>query len=166
MIDLLLNPEQDLYFNNSDDTSALKSLDPENLRLAETLLKELQVKAGSPKVVVIEAYVSMFGRKNGAELATVKLGELLKSKPDYAPAMLALSVAKFLTKKATEAKNFLKILSKRPYSSEYADELEKAWLLYADSFIAISKFDNAEEMLRKCLKHNQSCGNILNFSFF
>jgi len=33
-----------------------------------------------------------------------------------------------------------------------------AWLLHADTFVGISKFDNAEEILRKCLKFNKSCG--------
>lgn len=33
-----------------------------------------------------------------------------------------------------------------------SEELEKAWLLHAESFIAIQKYDQAEEVLRKILK--------------
>lgn len=51
--------------------------------------------------------------------------------------MLALAVGKFILKKTTDAKNLLKILWKRPYTSEFGDDMERAWLLYADSFVAI-----------------------------
>lgn len=50
------------------------------------------------------------------------------------------------------------MLWKKNYTSELGEELERSWLLYADSFIAIQKYDNAEEILRKCLKFDQSCG--------
>lgn len=68
--------------------------------------------------------------------------------------MLALAISKFIAKKQTEAKNLLKILWKRPIPPNgwEAEELERAWLLYADSFIAIQKYDQAEEVLKKCLQ--------------
>ena len=53
--------------------------------------------------------------------------------------MMALSVGRFIAKKQTEAKNLLKLLWKRPYSMEFGEDLERAWLLYADSFIAVKK---------------------------
>jgi len=64
------------------------------------------------------------------------------------------------------------------YTTEYGEDLERAWLLYADSFVAvkfsikayllllffnywlfcsdfkIQKYDSAEEILKKCLKYN------------
>lgn len=137
MIDILLNPEQELYFSNSDDESCLKSIDTDSIKTAESLLKELQIRGNSPRVQVLESYIIMFSKKNGAETAIIKLSELLRNKSDYVPGILALSVAKFLNKKQTEAKNHLKMLAKRNYTSEYADDIEKAWLLYADSFIAV-----------------------------
>ncbi len=63
--------------------------------------------------------------------------ELLKLNPDYVPAMLSLAVGKFIQKKTTDAKNILKTLWKRPYASEFGDDMERAWLLYADSFVAV-----------------------------
>ena len=140
MIDILLNPEQELYFSSSEDASCLKSIDNDSLRAAEGLLRDLQVRSNSPKAQVLEAYVIMFAKKNGPETAVNKLSELLKNKSDYVPGILALAVAKFLNKKQTEAKNHLKTLAKRNFSSEFADELEKAWLLYADAFIAVNNF--------------------------
>lgn len=56
---------------------------------------------------------------------------------EYVPAIFALTILKFLAKKETEAKNFLKILAKKNYDSENGEELEKAWLLHAESFIKV-----------------------------
>jgi hypothetical protein len=77
--------------------------------------------------------------KQSVELAIQLVSQLLKQSPDYVPAMLALSIGKFIAKKQTEAKNLLKILWKRPMpmNAWEQEELERAWLLYADSFIAI-----------------------------
>ena len=86
------------------------------------------------------------------------LTELCKDNSEYIPGLLFLTISKFMNGKNTEAKNHLKILSKKQYSSEFHDEIEMAWLLHADTFVGISKFDNAEEILRKCLKFNKSCG--------
>lgn len=54
-------------------------------------------------------------------------------------------------------------MSKKHYTSEYHEELEMSWLLYADSFITISKFDNAEEILKKSMKYNASCAKAEEF---
>lgn len=51
--------------------------------------------------------------------------------------MLALAVGKLIMKKQTDAKNILKILWKKPYTNEFSYDLESAWLLYADTFVAI-----------------------------
>jgi tetratricopeptide repeat protein 21B len=74
-----------------------------------------------------------------------------------------LSIGKYITGKQTECKNHLKLLSKKNYSSVFHNELEMSWLLFADSFIAISKFDNAEELLKKCLKYNRCCAKAEEF---
>ena len=74
-----------------------------------------------------------------------------------------MAISKYVAGKNTESKNHLKILSKKHYSSEYHEELEMSWLLYADSFITISKFDNAEEILKKSMKYNRSCAKAEEF---
>ena len=73
--------------------------------------------------------------------------------------MLSLAINKFLSKKQTEGKTILKLLwAKNPETSGWErDELERAWLLHADAFISIQKYDQSEEILRKCLKFNKSC---------
>jgi hypothetical protein len=51
--------------------------------------------------------------------------------------MLALAVGKCIAKKQTDAKNLLKMLWKRNYSTEFGEDLERAWLLYSDTFVAV-----------------------------
>lgn len=88
-----------------------------------------------------ESYVNVLGRvKGGIEKASQLLTEILKMDSEFIPAMLCLAVIRFIQKKQTEAKNLLKILWKKPYSSEYGEDLERAWLLYANSFIQVSHF--------------------------
>ena len=72
--------------------------------------------------------------------------------------MFAIAIAKFLTGKDVEAANFLKLCGKLNYQPEFGEELEKAWLLHAESYIKINKSDNAEDVLRNLLKENKSCG--------
>ena len=48
-----------------------------------------------------------------------------------------------------------------PYQPDCGEELEKAWLLHAETYIQIKKFDNAEEILRQVIRENKSCGKAL-----
>jgi hypothetical protein len=72
--------------------------------------------------------------------------------------MLAIAIAKFLQKKDVEANNFLKLCAKLSYQPEYGEELEKAWLLHAETYVQIKKFDNAEDIIRMTLRENKSSG--------
>jgi hypothetical protein len=66
--------------------------------------------------------------------------------------MLAMAMVKFLSSKEVEANNFLKICAKMTYQPEFGEELEKSWLLSAESYVQIKKFDNAEDILRNLLR--------------
>jgi hypothetical protein len=66
--------------------------------------------------------------------------------------MLTIAIAKYMMKKETDGNNFLKLCAKMPYQPEYGEELEKAWLLHAETYIQIKKFDNADEMLRMVIR--------------
>lgn len=71
------------------------------------------------------------------------LAQILKTNREWAPAMLSLAINKFLSKKQTEGKTILKLLWAKTsdISGWERDELERAWLLHADAFIAIQKYD-------------------------
>lgn len=114
----------------------------------------------------MSAYViQMSNNQKQIELAGGMLTTLLKQNSNFLPAMLALAINKFLLKKQTEGKNLLKMLyTKQQTTSGWeSEELERAWLHHADTFIGIQKYDQAEEVLRKCLKQNKSCGKAEEF---
>ena len=78
-------------------------------------------KASNHRYAVSEAYVIMMSGKNfDIEDLIRKLFEVLKNvinpitqRTEYAPAMFACAILKYMDKKETEAKNFLKMISKQ-----------------------------------------------------
>jgi len=67
-------------------------------------------------------------------------------------------LSKFISKKQNEAKEYLKSIGKQPYSPQYGEELEKAWLVFADVLLSVKKTSSAKGLLDRCLKYNSSCG--------
>ena len=67
-----------------------------------------------------------------------------------------MALCKFIQKKQTDGRNYLKTCLKNDYQLQFAEHFEKAWLLLADFFISNNKYDLAEEQLIKCLKYNKS----------
>lgn len=62
----------------------------------------------------------------------------------------------FIMKKSSDARNYLKTVIKMEYQLQYADYFEQAWILMADYYISVNKYDLAEAELKKCLKYNKS----------
>lgn len=95
MVDIYLNPDQDLYYTSVEESA--KEVDPDNLKACEILLREMQTRASYHRYIVMESYVLMLGKFKGSADNIVKnLTEVLKAMPDYVPAMLALAVAKLI----------------------------------------------------------------------
>jgi len=157
MIDIYLNPDQELMYTSLQSDGGVKQVDIENLKAADNLVKEFATKSPGPNATIQEAYVSMF-TKGKMDKAIAGLNEIMANKTEYVPAMLAFSIAKSIAGKQTDAKNTLKILAKKPYGNEFSEELERAWLLMADYLIYGEDYPSAEELLRKCLRYNLSCG--------
>ncbi len=109
-------------------------------------------KASQDRFSVMEAYVIiMKGNSKLLEPVHTRLIEVLSlvsfllfQRSEYPPALLAMAMVKFMMGKDTEGNNFLKVCAKMNYQPEFGEELEKAWLLSAESYIKIQKFDNAE----------------------
>ncbi|KAA6420554.1 MAG: tetratricopeptide repeat 21B [Trebouxia sp. A1-2] len=74
------------------------------------------------------------------------------------PVLLALASGFMLKKQTPKARNQLKHIQKICYVADEADQYERAWLLLADIYIQSGKFDLAQDLCRKCIKHNASCG--------
>lgn len=62
----------------------------------------------------------------------------------------------FIMKKSSDARNYLKTVIKNDYQLQFADSFEQAWILMADYYISVNKYDLAEAELKKCLKYNKS----------
>lgn len=62
----------------------------------------------------------------------------------------------FMLKKSSDARNYLKTVVKNKYQLQYADFFEQAWILMADYYISVNKYDLAEAELKNCLKYNKS----------
>lgn len=85
--------------------------------------------------------------KNNLELAAKRLQDLLNKHNDYVPALAAMALCKFIQKKQTDGRNYLKTCVKSEYQLQYAEHFERAWLLTADYFISNNKYDIAEQQL-------------------
>jgi len=67
-----------------------------------------------------------------------------------------MGLCKFVQKKSSDARNYLKTVIKNDFQLEFADYFERAWLLMSDYYISVNKFDLAEAELKKVLKYNRS----------
>lgn len=59
MIDIYLNPDQDLYYSNVEEGP--KAVDEVNLRACESLLREMQTRSSYLRYIVMESYVFFLG---------------------------------------------------------------------------------------------------------
>ena len=76
MIDIFLCPDQDFYYSAME--GKLKQVHPENVRICESLLREMSHRASSHRFIVMEAYVHMLGGKvKNIEETIKKLVEVL-----------------------------------------------------------------------------------------
>jgi len=158
MVEIYLNPDNEPLWANSENDS-IKLPSQSSLKAVGELITELKEKGFNPRIVVYETYSMMITReKRAIESAIQKLQELLNTRKDYVPAIVALATAKLLNKKAPDARNQLKIIAKKVYQPEYAEEYERAWLMLADIYVSTSKYDLGEELCAKSLKYNKSCG--------
>lgn len=81
---------------------------------------------------------------------------LLAKNKEYVPALVVISLCKFLKKSAPEAKQYLSKVINVEFQLENAHYFERAWLMMADSHIATRDFESATKELQKVLKHNKS----------
>jgi tetratricopeptide repeat protein 21B len=101
MIELYLNPDDDVLWSTSDQNIKVNE---ECLGAAESLIKEFKERAPQdPLVGIYEAYSGIFRRQKPIiEKSLGKLSEILQQKKEYVPALVAMSIAKFLMKKQTD----------------------------------------------------------------
>lgn len=151
MIEIYLNPREGGLWDeipvNEDDVVA-----------AKTLMQEIKNHSSVEKDV-LEAYTLMARKsKPDIEKALQRLVGMTTSNQDNVPVLLAMATAFSLLKQTPKARNQLKRISKMNYSVDDAEAFEQAWLLLIEIYIQGGKYDLAQDLAKKCIKYNKSCG--------
>ena len=76
---------------------------------------------------------------------------------DHVGPALGLAMAHILMKQTPRARNHLKRVCKNVWTFEDAEYLERCWLLLAEIYVQTSKYDLANELLKRVLQHNATC---------
>ncbi|QDZ19093.1 tetratricopeptide repeat domain-containing protein [Chloropicon primus] len=151
MIEIYLNPKEGGLW---DETP----VNEDDIEAATTLMQEIQNHSSVEKDV-LEAYILMASKsKSGIEKALQRLVGMTNSSQDNVPVLLAMATAFSLLKQTPKARNQLKRISKMNYSVDDAEAFEQAWLLLIEIYIQGGKYDLAQDLAKKCIKYNKSCG--------
>lgn len=153
MIDIYLNPLNDMIFSSIGETEY--STTPDNIRAAQDLITELNNRGVDCSIIECNALIHSKVKAN-LDIASKKLQDILTKNKEYVPALVCMALCKFIQKKQTDARNYLKTCLKNDYQLQFAEYFERAWLLLADFYISNNKYDLAEAELAKCLKFNRS----------
>lgn len=153
MIEIYLNPANEMMYSSQGETGFTPSAD--NLAQARILIVELQARGVETTIIECNTHIAS---KDPKELsaAETKLKKILEKNSQYVPALVAIALCKFIQKKTSDAKTFLKSVTQQEFQLEYAEYFERAWLLSADYQIGQKKFDLAEIELKKVVQFNKS----------
>eukprot|EP00760_Papus_ankaliazontas_P014107 PhM_4_TR15957/c0_g1_i1/m.102859/K19673/TTC21B, IFT139; tetratricopeptide repeat protein 21B len=77
--------------------------------------------------------------------------------------LVGMATALQLMKQTAKARNHLRRVAKAQYSADDADHFERGWLMLADIYIEGGKFDLAQDLLKRTLQMNKSCGRAWEF---
>uniref|UniRef100_A0A4W2GQJ0 Tetratricopeptide repeat protein 21B n=1 Tax=Bos indicus x Bos taurus TaxID=30522 RepID=A0A4W2GQJ0_BOBOX len=168
MIEICLNPDNETVggevFENLDADLGNSTEKQESVQLAvrtaEKLLKELkpQTVQGQVQLRIMENYCLMATKqKSNVEQALNTFTEIAASEKDHVPALLGMATAHMILKQTPRARNQLKRIAKMNWNPIDAEDFERSWLLLADIYIQSAKYDMAEELIKRCLRHNRSC---------
>ncbi|KYQ53911.1 Tetratricopeptide repeat protein 21B [Trachymyrmex zeteki] len=166
MIEICLDPDDDTTLSNeafNDDDTEYQDSRTMALRTAYRLLQELNPK-GSPHEELTHKLLSNFfllatKQKSNIEKALQDCTALASQETlrDHVGPALGMATAHILLKQTPRARNHLKRVSKNVWTFEDAEYLERCWLLLADIYVQSSKYDLANELLKRVLQHNATC---------
>ncbi|DBB04932.1 TPA: hypothetical protein ACH3X3_010212 [Trebouxia sp. C0006] len=164
MVEMYLHPEIEVMWAQAEqglgpDQQPLQA-NLEAVAAAQKFLNDVHVTDNfAVQHKVLSCYAQMAcGQEESIEEALKQLLELAGQHRESVPVLLALAFGFMLKKQTPKARNQLKHIQKIRYVADEADQYELAWLLLADIYIQSGKFDLAQDLCRKCIKHNASCG--------
>ena len=133
-----------------------------NLASAERLLQELHTMYGNDKphkLHILESYILLASKNSKKqEKAVERCMDVLNVDNSYVPALLCLANANHLLHQPAKARNYLKRISKMKFNLFYVDEFEQSYLLLAEMYVELGKFEIATELCKKTLHVNKSNG--------
>ncbi|XP_050461458.1 tetratricopeptide repeat protein 21B-like isoform X2 [Cataglyphis hispanica] len=166
MIEICLDPDDDTTLSNeafNDEDAEYQDSRTMALRTAYRLLQELNPK-GSPHEELTHKLLSNFfllatKQKSNIEKALQDCTALASQETlrDHVGPALGMATAHILLKQTPRARNHLKRVSKNVWTFEDAEYLERCWLLLADIYVQSSKYELANELLKRVLQHNATC---------
>ncbi|XP_029176908.1 tetratricopeptide repeat protein 21B-like [Nylanderia fulva] len=166
MIEICLDPDDDTTLSNeafNDEDVEYQDSRTMALRTAYRLLQELNPK-GSPHEELTHKLLSNFfllatKQKSNIEKALQDCTALASQETlrDHVGPALGMATAHILLKQTPRARNHLKRVSKNVWTFEDAEYLERCWLLLADIYVQSSKYDLANDLLKRVLQHNATC---------
>lgn len=155
MVDIYLNPDQDLLF--SCQSEKIKPYKKENIECMSVLVADLaNDKYFGLEQQVYSTYADMF-LKNDLKDAETFLNQSITERENFVPAIMCLCVCRLMKSKGGLDKNLLKNISKSKFNAKWGEESERGWIQVADFLISAGKPDLAERELLRCLKYNKSC---------
>lgn len=166
MIEICLDPDDDSSLLNevfNYDDAEYQDSRTLALKTAYRLLQELNPK-GSPHEMLTHRLLSNFfllatKQKSNIEKVLQDCTALASQEAlrDHVGPALGMAMAHILLKQTPRARNHLKRVSKNIWTYEDAEYLERCWLLLADIFTQSSKYDLANDLLKRVLQHNATC---------
>ncbi|KAH0560588.1 tetratricopeptide repeat protein 21B-like [Cotesia glomerata] len=166
MIEICLDPDDDSALSSeafNEEDAEYQDSRTMALKTAERLLQELNPK-GSPHEILTHRLLSNFFLlstkiKTKIEQALQDCTALASQETlrDHVGPALGLATAHILLKQTPRARNHLKRVSKNVWTFEDAEYLERCWLLLAEIYVQSSKYELANELLRKVIQHNGTC---------
>mmetsp|Transcript_11267 Transcript_11267/g.8274 ORF Transcript_11267/g.8274 Transcript_11267/m.8274 type:complete len:154 (+) Transcript_11267:2092-2553(+) len=112
MIDIYFNPLNEMIYTASGDQEYTSTAD--NLKAAGDLIGELAQRGVDTAMFDIAKLIHA-KTKNGLESCAKRLQDLLAKNKNYVPALYYMALSKFLLKKSTDARNYLKTLLSNEY---------------------------------------------------
>ena len=178
MINIYINPDHlDLFVETTETTAtdegnksskAKKGGDDmagsmtANLTAAERLLQELHTMYGNDKphkLAILESYILLASKQHKKQERAIELCmDVLNMDNSYVPALLCLANANHLLHQPAKARNYLKRVSKMKFNLYHVDEFEQSYLLLAEMYVELGKFEIATELCKKTLHVNKSNG--------
>ncbi|KAI4489571.1 hypothetical protein M0802_011008 [Mischocyttarus mexicanus] len=167
MIEICLDPDDDSSLSNeafNDEDMEYQDSRTMALKTAYRLLQELNPRGSQHEMLTHRLLGNFFllatKQKSNIEKALQDCTNLAASQEalrDHVGPALGMATAHILLKQTPRARNHLKRVSKNVWTFEDAEYLERCWLLLADIYVQSSKYDLANELLKRVLQHNATC---------